>query len=220
MKMYYPFLPQQPQYRQVEMNMMTVTGNGSVFVEPDTVRIQLEVQTENESLSQAQQENANTMNQVFQALQNLGIPTENIQTTGFNITPMYDYIDGEQEFRGYQVTNTITVKVTNIDQAGNVIDTAVSNGVNRVSNIHFSIEDSQKYYQQALSKALEDALAKAQTIANSMQLNLNPTPVKIIEQINEPPVAYKTFAAAESSSTPIQPGQININAAVKVKFQY
>ena len=217
--MYYPFIPQQQSYRQSEKRMMTVTGNGSVLVEPDVVSINLEVRTENESLSEAQQENTNRMNQVIQALLNLGIPIENIQTAAFNIFPVYDFIDGEQVFRGYQVTNTVTVKLTNINQAGNVIDTAVNAGVNQVSNIQFSVDDTGEYYQQALREALEDAVDKAQTIAGNLQLNLDPTPVKIIEQINEPPVAFKTFAMAESS-TPIQPGQLSINATVEAVFQY
>ncbi|PAV29669.1 hypothetical protein CIL05_09860 [Virgibacillus profundi] len=218
--MYYPYVNQPQQFRQSSQRMMTVTGTGTTSVRPDTVSIQLEVQTQSESLSQAQQENTQTMNQVIQTLLNLRIPEENIQTTGFNIFPMYDYVDGEQQFRGYQVTNTITVKLTNIDQAGHVIDAAVKNGVNQVSNIQFSIENPQKYYQQSLNEALKDAQAKAQTIAGSMQLNLDPVPIKIIEQINEPPTTYKTFTATDGSSTPIQSGQLSINATVKVKFQY
>lgn len=199
--------------------MMTVTGNGSVLVEPDVVRINLEVLTESESLIEAEQENGNRMNQVIQALLNLGISSENIQTTAFNIFPVYDFIDGKQVFRGYQVTNTITVKLTNINQAGIVIDTAVNAGVNQVSNIQFSIDDPEGYYKEALREALEDAVDKAKTIAGNLQLNLDPTPVKIIEQINEPPVAFKTFATAESS-TPIQPGQLSIHATVEAMFQY
>lgn len=200
---------------------MTVTGNGSIAVEPDTSQIQLEVLTQNEILSQAQQENADTMNQVIQALLQLGIPEENIQTTGFNIHPMYDYIDGEQVFRGYEVVNTITVQIKEIDQTGVVIDTAVQNGVNRVSNIQFTIENEQIHYRQALSTALINASEKAQTIARTMQLQLDPIPIKIVEILNEPPVVYKTFAAAESNTTtPISPGQIQINAVVRVKFRY
>lgn len=115
--------------------MMTVTGNASLPFDPDKVTIQLGVVTENEQLSQAQQESASKMNQVIQSLLQLGIPRENIQTTAYNINPMYDYIDGKQEFRGYQVSNSITVQMISIDQAGKVIDVAVQNDVNQVSNI-------------------------------------------------------------------------------------
>lgn len=201
--------------------LMTVTGNGSISVEPDIAQIQLEVVTENTQLSQAQQENADKMNQVIQALTQLGIPNEDIQTTAFNIQPVYDFVDGKQIFRGYEVVNTITVQFKGIDQTGIVIDTAVQNGVNRVSNIQFTIENEQVYDQQALSAALINASEKAQTIARTMQLNLDPIPVKIIEIINASPIAYKTFAATEASiTTPIEPGQIVIHAAVETQFRY
>lgn len=216
--MYYPMMNQ---YRQDTKRMMTVTGNASLPFEPDKVTIQLGVVTENEQLSQAQQENAFKMNQVIESLLQLGIPRENIQTTAYNINPVYDYIDGKQEFRGYQVSNTITVQMTNIDQAGKVIDVAVQNDVNQVSNIQFSIEDKQVPYQQALSAALKNAVVKAQTIAETLEVNYDPIPTKIIERINGSPTTYKTFTAMENSNaTPIEPGQIIVNATVEAQFQY
>lgn len=199
--------------------VMTVTGIANLPIEPDIVQVQLEVVTEDMELSQAQQENANTMNQVIQALLQLGIAMENIQTTAYNIHPKYDYIDEAQVFRGYEVTNEITVKIENIDQAGNVIDTAVQNGINSVSNIQFTVENKQAYYKQALSSALEDAYAKAQTLTKTMQLGMAPYPIKIIEKVSETPVTYKTYSTMEAT-TPIEPGQIIISASVEAQFQY
>lgn len=198
---------------------MTVTGNGEVLAVPDIMMIQFEVQTENESLAQAQQENINKMNAVIDTLVQSGIQREDIQTTGLTIFPVYDFADGEQIFRGYQVTNSIMVKLTNIDRAGYVIDAAVGSGANRVSNLQFSAEDSDRLYLTALNQALKDAVEKAETIAKSFQLHLDIVPVKIIEQMNETSARPKTFAASEFS-TPIEPGQISISAMVKVIFQY
>lgn len=215
---YYPMMNQ---YRQDMKRMMTVTGDASLSFEPDKVTIQLGVVTESEQLSQAQQENARKMNQVIQSLLQLGIPKENIQTTAYNINPMYDYIDGKQQFRGYQVSNAITVQMTNIDQAGKVIDIAVQNDVNQVSNIQFSREDNEGPYQQALSAALKNAIVKAQTIAETLEVNVDPIPTKIVERINDSKVAYKTFAMTENNhTTPIEPGKIKVEATVEAQFQY
>ncbi|MFJ7934627.1 SIMPL domain-containing protein [Sporosarcina sp. NPDC096371] len=216
--MYYPYVHQvMNQTRRI----MTVTGIGSLSVVPDTVQIQLEVRTENTQLSQAQQENAYVMNQVIESLLTLGIPRENIQTVSYNINPQYDYVEGKQLFRGYEVINAITVETTNFNQAGNIIDVAVQNGANRVSNIQFTVANEQVEYQQALSLALKNALAKAQTIAETMQLQLDPTPIKIVEEQKGGPVAPRMYAAKEmSASTPIEQGQITISATVTVQFQY
>lgn len=216
--MYYPYVQQ---FTSQQRRVMTVTGIGSLSVAPDTVQIQLEVRTENKQLSQAQQENAAAMNQVIAALLQLGISREDIQTVSYNIFPQYDFVDGQQLFRGYEVTNAITVKITTIEQAGNVIDVAVQNGVNNVSNIQFMVEGEQLHYQQALSLALKNAVAKAQTIAETMQLQLDPTPIKIVEEHKAESVTPRMFAAKEmSGSTPIEQGQIVISATVEVQFQY
>lgn len=216
--MYYPYA-QQTSRRQ--RRVMTVTGIGNISVAPDTVQIQLEVRTENRQLSRAQQENAQLMSQVIESLLEVGIDRENIRTVSYNIVPQYDYVDGRQTFRGYDVINAIAVKTINIEQAGKIIDTAVQNGANQVSNIHFTVANEQAYYQQALSRALENAVAKAQTISRTMQLQLEPQPIKIIEQVVEQPVAYRTFATAEMNvSTPIERGQITVSAKVEVQFEY
>ncbi len=216
--MYYPYVQQLPRQQR---RVITVNGIGSLSIAPDTVQIQLEVRTESRQLSQAQQENAAVMNQVIESLLQLGISRENIQTISYNITPQYDYIGGKQVFRGYEVTNANNVKIAEIDQAGNVIDVAVQNGANGVSAIRFTVEDEQLHYQQALSLSLKNALAKAQTIAETMQLQLDPTPIKIVEEHRAESVAPRMFAAKEmSGSTPIEQGQIMINATVMVQFQY
>lgn len=218
MIMYYPIMNQ---YRQDFSRVMTVTGNASLSLNPDKVSIQLEVMTENEQLSLAQQENARKMNQVIKSLVQLRIPQENIQTTAYNINPIYDYIDGEQVFRGYRVSNMITVQIKNIDQAGKIIDVAVQNGVNQVSNIQFSIEDEQIAYQQTLSAALKNAIAEAQVIAETLNINFDPTPIKIVEETIANPATFKTFATMDSGvSTPIEPGQIIVRATIKAQFQY
>ncbi|WP_099157527.1 SIMPL domain-containing protein [Virgibacillus ndiopensis] len=217
--MYYPYVPQ---YReQQHSRVMTVTGNASLSVEPNVVMVQLEVVTDNKELKVAQQENTNTINQVIQSLMQLGIPRDNIQTASYNIYPKYDYVDGKQVFRGYEVSHALNVTINDINQAGAVIDAAVQNGVNRVSNIEFTVDDKDKYYRQALSAALENAMDKAETLAETMQVNLDPYPMKIVEKFNEPPAAFQTFATAEkSSSTTIEPGQIVIVANVTAQFQY
>ena len=155
-QMYYPYVQQ---ITRQQRRVMTVTGIGNLSVAPDTVQIQLEVSTENMELTQAQQENAYVMNQVIESLLKLGISRENIKTVSYNIIPQYDYIEGKQLFRGYEVTNAITVKITNIEQAGNVIDVAVQNGVNRVSNIQFTVEDEAIGISKSIESSIKECIS-------------------------------------------------------------
>lgn len=216
--MYHPQVMFQPFACRREM---TVTGNGEIVAQPDYAQVQIEVRTEGKNVSAAQQENAMIMNQVMGALEALTIPREDIQTTVYTISQNYDYIEGRQVFRGYEVQNGITVKITDISQAGTVIDTAIQNGANQVSGIHFKIDDTDVYYRQALQLALIDAQAKAKSIANTMHLPLQPLPVEIIEEMNVSPVLYKEVQLSNQQSvTPIEPGTMTVNATVQVKFWF
>ena len=210
-----------PSYRDDSPRVITVIGKAALSRKPDTVTIELEVLTEKEQLQQAQQENAYKMNQVIQALLQSGIIKENIQTSSYIIHPRYDYVDGKQVFKGYQVINSIMVKMKNLDLVGQIIDVAVKNGVNQASNIQFALENQQIYYQKALSDALKNALVKAQTLAETLKVNYDPIPIKIVEDISEMPHPFQKFAMVENNmSTPIVPGEIEIKAKVEVQIEY
>ena len=200
---------------------MTVIGNGEIMAQPDYAQIQIGVRTEGKDVSAVQQENAVIMNRVVRSLEELNIPKEAIQTTTYSISPNYDYIEGKQVFRSYSVQNTITVKITDVRQAGIVIDTAIQNGANHVSAIQFEIENVDKYYRQALQLALVDAQAKAQSMAETMHLILQPVPVDIVEEMNTSPIPFRSVELSNQQPvTPIEPGMITVNATVRVKFRF
>ena len=200
---------------------MTVIGEGSVQVQPDRAVVQLAVVTQDLSLETAQQENASTMERVIQGLLSQNIPRENIRTSTYTVTPRYDYMNGQQVFRGYEVTNEISVEIPSIAQVGSVIDAAVKNGINRVSNIRFLVSDSESAYQRALSMAIENAWGKAGTMAETLRLTLHQMPISVIEISAEEPIAFKTYTlAVEGSATPIEPGQTTIRARVEMKLGY
>lgn len=219
--MYYP----PGMNRNVDENRrITVYGNSRLTVKPNVAEIQLGVEVRNNEVNAAQQENSQRIQQVIQSLVRLGIPQDHIQTTDYQIYPQYDYVDGEQQFRGYQVTHMLMVKSENINQVGLLIDTAVQNGANRILTIRFTVKNLDTYYQQALKLALENASLKAQTIAKAMNVPLDPIPVEILEQTTTPP-PMPFHALAETSlvagvTTPIEPGQIEVEAKLETKFKY
>ena len=180
------------------------------------------MRTEGKDVTVAQQENALIMSRVIESLMALNIPREAIQTSSYSISPVYDYMDGRQVFRGYEVQNAITVKITDINQAGTVIDTAIQNGANHVSAIQFKIENSDAYYQQALNLALVNAMAKAKSMAETMQVPIQLIPIEIIEESQHvTPVPYRSAQfTTQEVTTPIEQGAIPIQASVRVKFRF
>ncbi|CDQ20082.1 SIMPL domain-containing protein [Halobacillus karajensis] len=211
------------QAREGESRLLKVNGTGKVHVRPDVVNVNIGAVTQDMNLEKAQQENAQIMEQVRTQLMAAGVPEDHIQTADYFIFPEYDYVDGQQVFRGYQVTHTFNVTIEDVSQTGYIIDTAVANGANRISNFEFTVKDPYQNYQDALKVALRNAGANAQTIASTLGLNLDPTPVKIKEIDSSPAVPMQSYQKSEglvATATPIEPGTLETVARVEAHFQY
>ncbi|RLQ97483.1 SIMPL domain-containing protein [Falsibacillus albus] len=199
---------------------VTVLGEGTVKASPDTVVLTLGVTTENQDLAAAQAENAKDTTNVIDSIVKMGIPRENIQTKDYRISPQYDYIEGKQILRGYQVTHLLTVTISTPEMTGKLIDQAVESGANTVQNIQFLVSDQDQYYQKALTLALKDANQKAKTLSRSLGKKADPVPMKILEQsgsISEPiPMAYMQAA---KSTTPIEAGKNTITSSLRVEYK-
>jgi len=210
---------QHPSYKT---RIISVEGNSKFEVKPDIAQLQIEVVTQSEDLSEAQRENAARMNQVIQSLLALNIDRNDIQTTSFNVSPRYDFVDGKQVFRGYEVTNRLTVEVGDLNNVGMVIDTAIKNGANGISQLEFKLENDSAYYQKALQLALQNAHEKASAISSALRLSYMPVPIEIVEETSGGgPVLFRAVSATQGSfDTPIEQGTITVEATLKVKYQY
>ncbi|QHS22013.1 DUF541 domain-containing protein [Virgibacillus sp. MSP4-1] len=213
-----------PHVRSAQSNPLSylrVTGEGTLSVRPDQADISLGVITKHQSLQTAQQTNTQTASQVLEALRQLEIPSENIQTTTYRIDMDYDYKDGEQIFRGYRVTNIVQVTVEDINQVGLVVDTAVNHGANTVNHIEMKVANPNVYQQQALSLAIKNAQAKAHTVRQTNGLPVQTSPFKIKEiRFQEPgrPQTMVLGVSTDSPTTPIEPGEIQIKSIVEATF--
>lgn len=214
----YQNLIQHPSHKP---RVITVDGHSKIEVKPDYAELQIEVVTQSGDLTEAQRENALKMNQVIQSLLALNIDRNDIQTAFFNVFPRYDYVEGKQVFRGYEVSNGLTVEVHDVNSVGIVIDTAIKNGANRISQLEFKLSNDSAYYQKALQLALQNAHEKANAIASSLRLSYKPVPVEITEETSGGPILLRSVAVTQSSfETPIEVGRITVEASLKVRFQF
>ncbi|MBU5592252.1 SIMPL domain-containing protein [Clostridium sp. MSJ-4] len=199
---------------------MKINGVGMLKVEPNMAIIRLGVITENISLEEAQRENTLKSTSVINQLYQMGIPKNQIQTASYNIEPQYDFVEGKQVFRGYKVTNILSVTMKDLSRIGEVIDSATSSGANSVSNIVFDLEDPSIYYNQALNLAIRNAVIKALEVGNKLGVNVNEIPCKIIEESYSKAVPQASMLQLTAATTPILPGEISINAKIEAIFNY
>ncbi|NLK21673.1 MAG: SIMPL domain-containing protein [Epulopiscium sp.] len=206
-------------------NTITATGEGVVKVKPDIANITMGVRIENKDARTAQTKNAEKMDQVIAALKKMGIADKDIQTSNYSIYPQYDWeAKGGSKIIGYTVENTIKITVRDITKVGDVLDIGVEEGANVSSGIQLSIADTEKYYQEALKQAVNNAKGKATAIGEAIGVT-----IKIPSSITEQSVGGRSVIYAEDlqmnvrkemDRTPIQTGELDIRALVEVSYSY
>jgi uncharacterized protein len=123
----------------------------------------------------------------------------------------------------YRIVQLVQVRVSDIDVAGTVIETALDAGANRVAGISFEVEDQQAAVEQAREQAVEEALAKAEHLADLTGVTLG-SPLKIEEFSPSGPVMpFEEMAMAmddaDGMAAPrIAPGEQTISVSVYITY--
>ena len=182
-------------------NTVTVSGEGEVFAVPDIATFSVSVQEEAKEVQDAQESATKKTNEIIAYLKQQGIEERDIRTTDYNVYPQYDYIQsvcregicppGRQELRGYQVSQTLAIKVRDTDKAGELLSGVGSRGANNVSGLSFTIDDEDALQAEARGMAIDDARAKAAELAKQLNVRL----VRVVVFYEDsggyyPPIAY------------------------------
>ncbi len=150
-----------------------VQGQGKVTAKPDIAVINMGMTSEAATVAEAQKKNTEVMNSLVTKLKDLGVDSADIQTTNYNIYPQYDYTqDKGQVLKGYQVNQSLTVKIRNLEKANDVLALAGQVGANNVSGIQFTFDDREVYKAQARDLALKQVAEKAKSLSTSLGVKL------------------------------------------------
>jgi len=205
---------------------VVVTGEGESSVKPDIAVLTLSVIQEAATAREAMTANNTAMAAVIAGMKSSGIADKDLQTAGIQINPRYTYSnkpDGSQEATlvGYQVTNTLTIRVRDLAKTGEVIDSAVSNGVNQGGIVVFTNDDPSAVITEARKKAVADTLAKAKTLTEAAGVTLG----RIIEMsensYSQPPmpIAAKAYERDSAGAAPVEAGENSYRVQVNVTFE-
>ena len=206
-----------------EAPTLTMNGIGVARIAPDVAEITLGVVTEAKDAAKAHADNAAQATRVQNAVKALGIAERDIQTTRYDFSPVYDVKDnGRSVTTGYTVTNSVVVKVRNLDNVGKVIDAALANGANRVDSLEFSASDPSAAKNAALADAARDARNKADAVAKALGVRI----VRILnvyadaQPYNTPRNFMPMMMAKEAydASTPISAGELSFEASVNIAY--
>lgn len=202
---------------------ISVSGHGEVRGRPDVALLTLGVSAERQTVAEAREDAGAAMQAVIDAVKRNGVADNDIQTTEFRIEPQFDYRAGRPTLRGFRATNMVSIKVRDVDRAGDVVDGAVKAGgdLTQVQSLSFTIDDPTGLRNDARRKAMADARDKAEVLADAAGVSLG-RPVSISETVSTPPplMRYEAApAAASDTGTPIEPGEMDVAVDVTVVYQ-
>lgn len=146
---------------------VTVSADGRATVIPNLATVSFSVVSEGASATAIQADNTKKMNAAIAIVKGFGIEDKDIKTSAYNLSPRYAYEQktGKSRIDGYQITQTVTVKVRNLDDAGKIVGALPSVGVNQISGPDFSVEDMDAFLHSAREEAFDKAHAKAKELA-------------------------------------------------------
>ncbi len=204
---------------------ITVTGDAKVSAMPDIGMLSFGVTTGRMPTAKAALDSLSTrMNAILAAVKNAGIPEKDITTEQFYMNPAYDWSDGRQTLRGYEATQSLRVKVRDLDKVGDILSVATAAGANQAGNVDFTIDNPDAVRAQARGEAIADAKAKAKVLADQLGLSLGR-----VLSFSEgggyyPPVMYARDAmsmggAENQAKVDIPVGEQDVNMQVSITYE-
>ncbi|GAA5097376.1 SIMPL domain-containing protein [Bartonella acomydis] len=201
---------------------ITVTATGESQAAPDMAIINLSVVTDDKTAQKALAENNKSMNDIVNAFKNSGIKANDLQTSGLSIYQSHPdkHHEKKNNEKLYHVSNSLTVRIRDISNAGKIFDQAMALGINSVNGITFTNADTKPLYQEARKKAIAEAIEKAKTIAQAADVKLGK-----ITEINENndhhylmPRLMSRAADTSYADTNFSGGELSYNVSVTVVF--
>jgi uncharacterized protein YggE len=195
---------------------VTATGTGTVTLVPDMASFSAGITTQDALVTMAQAANSAAMQAVLDTLRSLGVSGDDLRTDSYSVYPVYNYDTSTPTVTGYEVSNTVTVVVRDLDQLPSLLDAAVEAGANNVYSLSFQSSEQPAAYEQALKAAAQDALRKAALIAQAIGREAGDTlSLTEISSASEPYYGVRAYAMESSFATPIESGLISVSAEVQ-----
>lgn len=223
-------------YGQYGMTSITVRGEGEVMARPDIGAFSFSVTAEAADAASAQNDSAEKTNAILGYLEEAGVEEKDVKTSGYSLNPKYKYETsvcspnmycppGEPVIDGYTVTQTVEVKVRDLDKAGDLISGTGERGATNISGLSFTVDDTSNLKADAREAAIADAKEKAAVLADELGVRL----IRIMSYYEEEgypmPYAYggDAMMSARSEAAVVAPsfptGESETKSVVSITFE-
>ena len=203
-------------------HMISVAGNGKVYLTPDLAYVYLGVQSNAESVGDALSANNEKAQAISKTLQDLGVQAKDIQTSSFNIYPLQTTTpEGKPLPVTYNVDNSVFVTVRDLTILGKLLDSVVRSGANTINSISFDVTDRSKALSEARRLAVEDARKQADEVAAAAGVKITGVLTLNVNVSGGPVALYDAKSVGTGNGggqVPVSAGQLMISVDVNAMY--
>jgi hypothetical protein len=207
---------------------LTVTAQGKTTATPDLAEISFSVVSQGANPQNLSTDNNTKMNAVMQFLGAQNIATSDIQTSGYDLSPNYQYFPSSNRstITGYTLTQTVTVKIHDLTNVATVLGGLAPLGVNEIGGVTFTFNDQDDIVATARVDAMNKAEAKAKVLASQAGASLGevvsvsengvmPYPTPVYNMASE---GVGAMSAPTAVTPTIQPGSEDVTDNVTITY--
>ncbi|MBS7540023.1 SIMPL domain-containing protein [Ancylobacter lacus] len=203
---------------------LSVTGEGSASAVPDMATFSTGVVSEAKTAREALDANNAAVAATIAAIRAAGVEAKDVSTVGFSVQPQFANTkkDGVETSHivGYEVRNTVSVRLRDFAGLGALLDQMVSAGANEVSSVQFGFAEPGKLEDAARTAAVKDARRRAEMIAEAAGLRI----VRVVSLTESggpmpPPMPMLAMRAMKADAVPVAAGESEVRASVSAVFE-
>jgi uncharacterized protein YggE len=210
-------------YVATDGTLLNISAQGEVKRAPDIATMSTGVVTRAADANAAMRANAEQMAKVVAAIKAAGIADKDVQTSGINLNPTYQYRENQPPtITGYEAHNTVNIVVRDIAKLGKILDTLAAVGANQINGPSFDVDKKDEALDEARRKAVASAQARADMYAKTLGMK-----VRRIVSISEgghfappiPMVRGMMSKSMDSAETSVSPGENTLSVNLDVVFE-
>jgi uncharacterized protein YggE len=168
-------------------NTISVSGSGEVFAAPDIANISFTVRESATKVSAAQDKVSVKVKAALAGIRKAGVADKDIKTQNYSSNPTYEwqegtpycagvncptYRPGKQVITGYEVSQTVNIKVRNLEDVNGLVDGLATAGVTEMQGPNFAIDQEDALQAEARKQAIDKAKIKAELLAKQLGVSL------------------------------------------------
>lgn len=213
----------------IPSRVITVTAQDKKAVIPDIASFSFSVVSEGKDPAKIADENNQVMNRAIGVVKAEGVDAKDIQTSGYSLSPRYEYDEKTKatSISGYTLTQTVFVKIRDFTKISKILSALPALGINQISSLSFEIDDQDKYIAEIRGSAFKKAKDKAREMASQNNSRLGRV-VTFSEYQNYPGPIYRAYdmksevygmGGSAVSAPSVEPGSQEVTVNVSVTYE-